>query len=321
MKINHVFCGDSLNILREIPDKSVNLVITSPPYFQQRAYFSDKELGREETIEEYLNNLSAIFSECVRVCSPVGNIVFNVGDKYIDQSLQLIPYKFAIKALEKNKVKLVNEITWVKTNPTPRQFQRRLVSATEPFFHFVKGEHYYYDLPSFLNYREITKTKFSPQKGMNYKNMIKNSDLTLKEKFNAILEINSVLKELSEGKISDFRMKIRGVHKLAFGGQSGGRNSQIEKKGYTIIRMYGRKLKRDVLEFAVDSGKDIDHPAIFPLKVIKELVLLLCPETGIILDPFCGSGTSLVVAKNNNRKYIGIDISKKYCDISLERLK
>ena len=62
-----------------------------------------------------------------------GSIVFNIGDKYQDSNLLLVPYRFALAATETGLVKLVNEVTWVKRNPTPRQFRRRLVSSTEPF--------------------------------------------------------------------------------------------------------------------------------------------------------------------------------------------
>ena len=75
-------------------------------------------------------------------------MVINLGDKYVDSSLQLVPYRFAIAATEAENVRLVNAVTWVKSNPTPRQFQRRLVSSTEPFFHFVKSNNYYYDIQS-----------------------------------------------------------------------------------------------------------------------------------------------------------------------------
>jgi len=137
--INRVINGNSLEVLKNIPNSSIDLVITSPPYFQQRDYGNGKnEIGNEKTENEYLDNLLAIFYECVRVIKDTGTIVFNLGDKYINGGLLLIPFKFAIKVLEKEKVFLVNNITWDKLNPTPRQDKRKLVQATEPFFVFAK---------------------------------------------------------------------------------------------------------------------------------------------------------------------------------------
>ncbi len=326
MITNQIICGNAMKELEKLEDDSIDLIITSPPYWKQRKYLKDRdcllELGTEKILLDYERRLGVIFGECVRVCKPTGNIVFNLGDKYINGCLQLIPYRFAIRAIDHNEVILVNNITWVKTNPTPRQYKRRLISSTEPFFHFTKTKDYYYNLDAYFNYKEPIKSKnISPIKGEKYKKLIHHaSDLTIKEKFQALLFLQKVIRELHEGKIFDFRMKIRGVHKKAFGGQPGGRNSQIEKQGYTIIKMYGKKIKRDVIESSVANTKNIAHPSVFPLQVIKEIVLLLSKEKDVVLDPFCGSGQVCVVAKSLNRQYLGIDLSLKYCKLAENRL-
>ncbi|MBI3755929.1 MAG: site-specific DNA-methyltransferase, partial [Deltaproteobacteria bacterium] len=133
--LNNIMQGDNLAMLKFIPDNTINLIITSPPYFKQRDYGGG--IGNEKTVEEYIDNLLKVFSECVRILKDNGSIVFNLGDKYLEGNLQLIPYRFAVEALKSFPIKLVNSITWVKSNPTPRQYQRRLVSSAEPFFHFV----------------------------------------------------------------------------------------------------------------------------------------------------------------------------------------
>ena len=96
------------------------MVITSPPYFQQRDYGGG--MGNETDVNDYLDTLLRLFRECVRVVKDDGSIVFNIGDKYQKSNLLLVPYRFALAATETGLVKLVNEITWVKRNPTPRQF-------------------------------------------------------------------------------------------------------------------------------------------------------------------------------------------------------
>ena len=322
-RVSKIICGSSLHELQKMPNDSVDAIITSPPYFQQRNYLDEKyshfEIGIETILNLYLRRLGVIFSECVRVCKPTGNIVFNLGDKYIDKCLMMIPYRFAIRAIDDNDVFLVNDITWVKSNPTPRQYDRRLVSSTEPFFHFAKTDDYYYDRDAFL-YEEPKKKVVTNKKGSAYFDKIYQSDLSSPERLAAKKALHRAIQETIDGKISNFRMKIRGVHKLAFGGQQGGRNNEIKNNGFTIIKMTGKKMKRDILESPVADSKNIDHPAIFPLQVIKELVSLLSPEDGIILDPFCGSGTTCLAAKELRRKYIGIDLSEKYCEISRERL-
>jgi len=331
--MNKIICGNSADELRRLEDNSVDLIITSPPYLGQREYKTNSinEIGHEPNSVMYNIALAEVFSECFRVCKPTGNIVFNIGDTYKDQSLQLLPYRFAITILDHYKhtgLRLINEITWVKTNPTPRQYKKRLISSTEPFLHFAKTKNYYYNPDAYLN-EDSNKKKIIPmkksnsfyQKGGKYIKLIKESDLSNQEKINAHTAVEEAILELRRGKITDFRMKIRGMHKEAFGGQSGGRNSQIRNNGFTVIKMYGNKLKRDVIENSVANTKNIDHPAIFPLKVIIELVKLLSKENDIILDPFCGSGQTCVVAKSLNRKYLGIDLSEKYCKIAEDRLK
>jgi site-specific DNA-methyltransferase (adenine-specific) len=116
-------------------------------------------------------------------------------------------------------------------------------------------------------------------------------------------------------------MKIRGIHALPFGGQEGGRKIQLEKQGFTIIRILGRDLKKDVIESPVETIKGIKHPAVFPEFVVGELIKLLCPPKGIVLDPFVGSGTTAVVAKKLGRHYIGIDMNPKYIEYAKERIK
>lgn len=146
--LDTVKCGDSAQMLRSFPGNSVDLVITSPPYFQQRAY-GWGGAGEEKRVDGYIDAVMEVFRQCVRIAKDTGSIVFNMGDKYLNGSLALVPYRFAIEATDGGGVKLVNDITWVKSNPTPRQFQRRLVSSTEPFFHFVKSDGYFYNIGAF----------------------------------------------------------------------------------------------------------------------------------------------------------------------------
>lgn len=102
-------------------------------------------IGNEESIFDYLSNLMNVVKECERLIKATGSIIFNVGDKYDSNgSLLLVPYRFAIDVLESTGLKLINDIEWIKQNPQPRQFRRRLVSSHAPFFHFVKSDVYKY---------------------------------------------------------------------------------------------------------------------------------------------------------------------------------
>lgn len=321
LPLDSILCGDCYQVIQSIPDASVNLVITSPPYFQQRDYGGG--IGNEASLEDYLENLLAIFGECIRVTKPDGSIVFNLGDKYQDSSLLLVPYRFAIQATERHPVKLVNAITWLKMNPTPRQFRRRLVSSTEPFFHFVKGDDYFYNLDAFMaEARETKKPKSgaSDQLGKSYFELIAKSELLPEQKQHARDALYEVIQEVKSGRIEGFRMKIRGIHAEPFGGQAGGRQIQLEKNGFTIIRILGNPIKRDAIQMPVESLKSSNHPAIYPSKLIMELLQLLTNKDDVVLDPFMGAGSTGVACKLTQRHYIGIDLNPDYCTFAQERI-
>ena len=321
LPLDQILCGDNLDLIRQLPDRSVQLVITSPPYFQQRDYGAG--MGNEACLDEYLENLLSLFRECVRVVKNDGSLVFNLGDKYEDSSLLLVPYRFAIRATETGLVKLVNDVTWVKKNPTPRQFRRRLVSSTEPFFHFVKTEDYFYNPDAFM-VDETPPKKLQSQGrsvGQKYFELIDQSDLSESEKHNARLALEKAIQEVHRGEIAGLRMKIRGIHAEAFGGQDGGRKIQIEKNGFTLIRLRGNKLKRDVLEHSVESIKGIKHPAIYPIKIVEEFLHLLTRPGDVVLDPFIGSGSTAVACKQIGRYFIGYDINPEYCRYAQNRVE
>ena len=322
---NAVIIGDSLQVLKNLENSSIDLIITSPPYFQQRDYNNgDLGIGNEVCEREYLKNLLKVFQECVRVVKDSGSIVFNLGDKYLNGNLALLPYKFAIQAIEENDIILINQLTWAKLNPTPRQEKRKLIQATEPFFIFAKTKNYHFDLESYLSHlddiNKKTQSKTSDGIGKKYFELIENSDLSDIEKISAKKSVKETIKLIHQGEIVGFRVKIRGIHKLAYGGQEGGRNNQIKNNGFTIIKILGNRMKKDIIESPVEMTKDNIHPAVFPSYIVQELIKLLSKENDIVLDPFCGSGTTCVAAKTLDRKYLGIEINPEYVALATKRL-
>ena len=319
--LNKIVCGDSSCILKQIPDSTVDLVITSPPYYLQRSY-GGGQTGEEWSIANYIDAVMEVFEECVRIVKDTGSIVFNMGDKYMGGELKLVPYRFAVEAVDRTKVDLINQVMWYKTNPTPRQYQKRFVQSTEPFFHFAKTTKYHYDLDEYNKARGIAPPAPTSKSGSGtrYKAIIDESDLSPAEKQSARDALQEAVEEVKAGKISDFRMKIRGVHAPAFGGQAGGRQSQIENNGFTIIRMSGRPLHQDVIRCRVESLKWNDHPAIYPEQIVSMFIALLTPKRAVVLDPYMGSGTTAVAAKKAGRDYIGVDINPKYCEAAQKRV-
>jgi len=314
-----VICADSEERLLDFEPESVDLVITSPPYFRQREYTTGS-LGNEATIEEYLDSIIRTFAQIMRVMKPTGNIVYNMGDKIISGSLQLIPHRFALRVLHQFHLRLVNDITWIKSNPTPHQFARRLTVSTEPFFHFAIGSGYYYDRPAFQPVEPRPRSKPTSKLGSRYRTLIESSELHESERQAAHQALDEAIADVCEGRIHSFRMKIRGIHAPAYGGQEGGRKMRIERDGFTIIRISGKPMKRDIIESPVENLPGNGHPAVFPVRVIRELVRLLCPPGGLVLDPYLGSGSAMVAAILEGRSCIGIDISEEYCRSARDRV-
>ncbi len=319
---NQILCGDCFDLIKHLPDSSLQLVITSPPYFQQRDYGGG--IGNESSLDIYLQKLVVLFGECLRVIKPTGSIVFNLGDKYENSNLLLVPYRFAIAINQAYpQARLVNSITWVKRNPTPRQFKRRLVNSTEPFFHFVKSDAYFYNHTAFMAQKTAPKSVKNGHKdiGKRYFELIASSDLSDEQKAHAQQALYEVIQDVQQGKIESFRMKIRGIHSEPFGGQAGGRQIQLDKNGFTIIRLYGEPLKRDVIETAVESQKGNPHPAIYPTSIVEEFLHLLTQRDDVVLDPFMGSGSTAVACKKLGRRYIGFELNPDYCAYAEERVK
>lgn len=321
IELDRIVYGDSLTLLQSLHDKSVNLIICSPPYFKQRTYTDDiREIGQEETVDQYLDILAKIFKECIRITKEDGSIVFNLGDKHIDNNLQLIPWRFAILASQDDRVKLINEVTWVKKDPTPRQYNRRMVSGTEPFFHFVLGKHYKY-YPERLTKKKENLNAETCNIGRGYFCQIDESDLSEEQKEQAKKELKEAMNDVKSGKLFSLRMKIRGKHSLSFGGQEGGRKAELETKGYSIIKCPGNTMLKDYIIEPVANLKGGNHPAIFPVSLVETFISLTTDEGDTILDPFMGSGTTAVAAKKMNRRYIGFELSEEFVKYADKRIK
>ncbi|MDA1192929.1 MAG: site-specific DNA-methyltransferase [Candidatus Poribacteria bacterium] len=319
LKRNTILCGDAFRLIRDLPDDSVRLMLTSPPYYRQRVYLPEgdaAELGREKRVADYLDRLIAICKECVRVTHPTGSVVFNLGDVVRNGGLLGIPYRFAVAALDIGSVRLVNEITWVKKNARPRGHRRRLTSTTEPFFHFVKSDRYVYRPDDFM--RTTTAATFPPKhrdaerRARHYLERIPRSDLASSEKRLARKAVMDALRDTRDGEITGFKMKIRGVHRPPREAE-GGQLTQWRRHGFAVCRFRGRPMKRDVIESAVECLPGATHTAIFPVGIACELIRLLTEPGDLVLDPFIGSGTTALACVMTGRDYLGFELNPAFC--------
>lgn len=144
-----VCTGDARRLL-EVDDRSVDLVVTSPPYWRKRDYKLENQIGQEKTPDEYVANIIDAMAEWRRVLRPSGSVFLNIGDTYWHTSLQGIPSSIEVLARLAGW-RLRNRIIWVKSGGMPDPAKNRLASRHEYVLHFALNG-YYYDL---FGYAEV----------------------------------------------------------------------------------------------------------------------------------------------------------------------
>ena len=145
MDIN-ILQGDCIETLQKLDDESINTCITSPPYWGLRNYNDEeKQLGMEDTPEEFVDNLVKVFREVKRVLRDDGTVWLNLGDSYLpNKQLGGIPYRVAL-ALQQDSWYLRQDIIWHKPNPMPESVKDRCTKAHEYIFLLSKSPKYYFD--------------------------------------------------------------------------------------------------------------------------------------------------------------------------------
>ena len=136
---NKLICGDAVDVLKSLPDNSIDTIITSPPYWSLRDYNVDGQYGLETTLSEYHDNMLRVTGELFRVLKKSGVLWWNHGDCYDDKSLVMQNYRLAIRMVDEQGWILRNIIQWVKPNSMPSSVRDRLANSYEPVFMFVKN--------------------------------------------------------------------------------------------------------------------------------------------------------------------------------------
>lgn len=276
--INQIFLGDARLILSEFPHESIDSIITSPPYFQQRDYHHSLQIGIEKNYKEYIENLVNVFQIAYKVLKNQGTLWLNLGDKYMDGELLGIPWR-VVYALKEIGWKLRSDIIWHKPNAMPHSVKNRPTTDHEYLFLFSKSEHYYYDADA-IREPHITFTEKSKMKGG--RNHFGKRDSTPEK------------------------------------GKNGGNSNLHNGRWDQAFHAKGRN-KRTVWSVPLSKYREA-HFAVFPEQLIEPCVLAGCPEKGLILDPFFGSGTVGVVANKHRRNYVGIELNSDYIELAKNRL-
>lgn len=305
--MNKIFEGDCIEGMKNLPDKSVNCCVTSPPYFGLRDYGHEGQIGLEETPDQFVAKLVEVFREVKRVLKDDGTLWLNLGDSYAggggasghtvetknlgantsnygavksggkryglkQKDLIGIPWMVAF-ALRADGWYLRQDIIWHKPNPMPESVTDRCTKSHEYIFLLSKSQKYWYD-------HEAIKEE-------------------------------SVMDRMPGRNMTDTRT----TH-----GKGGG-NSGIANllKKYHEDGFPENRNKRSVWTVTTKPYSEA-HFATYPPDLIVDCIKAGCPEGGLILDPFMGAGTTAMVARKLNRNYVGFELNPEYIKIAQNRI-
>ena len=317
-----LFQGDARNVLSELPDACIDCAITSPPYWGKREY-AGGGIGLEASYKDFVRDLGEVFKELKRVLKPEGSFWLNIGDSYFEKGLLGIPWRVAFELTDVQGWVLRNSVIWNKVKSGMDNTRDRLGNVHENVFHFVKQGRYYYNADAIrskprearvVNGAVVSATGVS---GVRYKRQIELSTaLSSDEKREAFAGLEKMLGEISAGRASDFRMIIRGQQRTTHSDSEklSGRAKELRDKGFYFLRYHPNGSKpSDVWDIIPEDTQGREsHFAPFPTDLCRIPILASCPPGGLVLDPFCGTGSALLTARNLGRQSVGIDISREY---------
>jgi site-specific DNA-methyltransferase (adenine-specific) len=160
-QLDRVLRGDALEVLQSLPGELADCIVTSPPYYRQRDYTSQQQIGQEESPEAYIERLTAVFIECRRVLKSSGSLWLVLGDKYVNGELLGLPWRLALSLMQGGWI-LRSDVIWHKPNAMPSAVKNRPTTDHEYVFFFTRSKEYHYDADAI---REPHVT-FSPQSRM-----------------------------------------------------------------------------------------------------------------------------------------------------------
>ena len=324
---NTIINGNSLEVLKSLPDNSIDCCVTSPPYYALRDYGCDGQIGLEETPEKYIESLCDVFSEVRRVLTPEGTLWLNIGDSYngnkvgntevvknkkVSESNDFhkklwggakpkdligVPWMLAF-SLRSQGWYLRQDIIWQKPNPMPESVTDRCTKSHEYIFLMSKSQKYYFDY-------EAIQEPCADQSRTNYA---------------CGNRTNGINKDRND---NDFGERSKNwkprTKNCQYDGQKPNSFHLSRENGEPDKEYYVRN-KRDVWSVNVKPCSEA-HFATYPFELIKPCILAGCPENGIVLDPFMGSGTTAIVARSLNRNYLGVELNPEYIKIAHKRLE
>lgn len=304
-----VLLGDVREQLASLPDGSVQCVVTSPPYFGLRAYSDDpREIGRERTPQEYVEHLREVFAATWRVLADDGVLWLNLGDTWYSGRGNPGPSGFD----KKNR----NRRGWERAVDVPGQTwgrRKSLLGIPWRVAFALMDDGWTVRQEVIWAKRNCTPDPAKDRPGRAHEQVFM---LTKGPRYwfdaAAIREDSNPVQQAHNERYA----KVYDAHTAkADGRQPGNENS----KGIHSRPGEPGRHPRSVWTVSAQPFPG-DHPATMPPGVAEKCILSSCPADGTVLDPFAGSGTTLMVARSLGRKSIGIELNPAYIDIIRDRI-
>jgi len=314
--IDQIICDNNLDVLKTFPSESINCCITSPPYWGLRDYGVEGQLGLESTPEEYVTKMVEVFREVKRVLRKDGTLWLNLGDSYAG-------YWGDKKAREENRPSMADTNGWTNgfnMNARPdfhnafdemKIKPKDLVGIPWMVAFALRADGWYLR-------QDIIWHKPNPMPESVTDRCTKAHEyIFLLAKSAQYYYDNEAIKE--DAKLeSEKRYKSTfhtGKKEISGQGRPGNASNTPGYKKWT-----GKRNKRSVWTVTTKPFKEA-HFAVFPPALVEPMIKAGCPENGIVLDPFMGSGTVAEVALKLNRRFVGIELNPEYIKIAKKRIK
>lgn len=333
-----VFCADAKMI--SVAEDSIDLIFTSPAYWQKRDYELEKQIGWEKSAQEYAEVIGELVNDWKQIVKKTGSLFLNIGDSYLDGRLLDIP-SLIVSIAQKNGWILRHRIVWEKPNTTPHSARKRLALREESILHFTLTDNYYWDLEgykkAFGSVSNVWRISPAQHKGGHlapFPEELVERVLTLAcPKFVCAKCEKPFVRQIEKtAELDETRPQARRA--LAIAEEKG-----LTAKHIAAIQAVGISDAGKALKFQNGAGKNGEATQILAREA-KEILGGYFREftfakkrtvgwrgcdcganlkTGLLYDPFVGTGTSLRVAARLGFSAIGSDL-RIYDDL-LETLR
>lgn len=351
-----IHCIDAMTLLKTLPDRSINCVVTSPPYFGLRDYKIKGQVGLEKTPQDYVDTLVALFRQVRRVLRDDGVVFLNLGDSYAGSWGNYAPN--GIKGQQRSKTKKGER--WERSGYPDTQLLPPTATGTGlppknligipwrvAFALQADGWILRSAAPWIKASAMPESVQDRPTTAHEYVFQFSKSEVYWFDR-EAILKPFADERNGNPGTYTRTTQADKGSSQirqdLGFvakdgtwtrGEEVGGRNRRTtdtfldamdaQIAHWKYIRENGGVIVGDdntIEAFLVNTKPlSIAHFATFPLDLVEPCVRAGCPCKGIVLDPFMGSGTTALVARASGRHYIGSELNPDYVAIAKERLR